>query len=465
LHSAVKTPSVGGPGPQQPSAAPVAEPQIGESSENPTAPTIPAGGKADNTIPENSETKEVKQQKADANKKRIANGLKRQDTLGKLGIGSDFLGMSVARGKPASDNKLSTKRDSKEVYECTIESLKDGVLDMHSYHRGREGMEPRDPETGELRFPPEPTDTNYDYDAPRMGATVVIEFPLEDETDSKSEENESMDKAMYQETLNWDLADPSTPSPLTFATDIASEYGLSFGQMMDLALSIQQQLDSHIQQNCAYSAPLALKDPAGNERTFVGPTIQMHRFGQVLQVAEGGTRQTRKEGSGRQQRIPSRQPGAPTGSSTARRKSIERVPEELTAEPGKETEKQYLDEVKKRALSASVRDIAQKCKNGIIGVLQKKYDFHCHVCHKRCKVAYSFACGFVSHSYCEMHCKVRKCSYTRPVVLIPDGSFQFELCSRDWALMTMMILLMCSNAAPFVVCVVLARNALESLRQ
>jgi hypothetical protein len=346
--------------------------------------------------------------------------------LGKLALADDYLGMSItkiAKDPSASgNNDLSRKqqqkqqRGTREVFECKVESLKDGVLDMYSYHRGREGMEPRDPLTGQLYCCQEATDTNHDWDAPKLGTTVVIEFPLEDETDSKgndSERKESLDKAMYRESLNWDLSDPSTPSPLTFADDIANDYGLSFGQMMDLALSIQQQIDSYLQSNHSYSAPLALKDPLGNERRFVGPSIHTHRYDQVLQTAEGGIRLSRKEGAPRQQRTSlaaSRAAStASTGAGSAKRKSIERVAEIVVEEPTEEEiEPEYLEEIKKKAQTASVKDIAQKCKNGIIGVLGKKDDFHCHVCHKRCKVTYNFACGVVAHSYCEVHCKVRK---------------------------------------------------------
>jgi hypothetical protein len=94
---------------------------------------------------------------------------------------------------------------------------------------------------------------------------------------------------------------------------------------------------------------------------------------------------------------------ASTGAGSAKRKSIKRLPEIIVEEPEEEVEPEYQEEIKKKAQTASVKEIAQKCKNGIIGVLGKKDDFHCHVCHKRCKVPYNFACCVVSHSYCEVH--------------------------------------------------------------
>jgi hypothetical protein len=414
VNPAVQKPSAGvsfASEPQQ-QCGPSAVAQIGESSENP---------KVASALPTNNVDNNLEKLGQGADQKQKANGLKRPNLLGKLGIGGENLGMTITRAKGGGgsfasntgNNELSTKQ-----FECTVKPLKDGVLDMYSYHRGREGMDPRDPESGELLCPLEPSDTNHDCDAPKLGATVVIEFPLDDEVDSKvigTEAKESMDKAIYRETLQWDLSDPSTPSPLCFATDIANEYGLSFGQRMDLAISIEQQIESHLQQNCSYSAPLALKDPLGNERRFGGPTIHTHLYDQVLQTAEGGIRQPRKQTASRQARVPtpSSKPQTTANASTAevstasRRTSLERVYEPVVFEPEEDVEPEYREEVKKRTRAASVLDVSHKCKNGIIGVLEKKQDFHCHVCHKRCKVTYNFACGIVSHSYCEMHCKVR----------------------------------------------------------
>jgi hypothetical protein len=420
VAAAVQKPSAGiafASQPQQQSG-PSAVAQIGESSENPKVASALPTNNADNNLEKLGEGTDQKQK---------SNGLKRPCFLGKLGIGSEFLGMTITRPKGGGASSASNTRNnelSTKQFECTVKPLEDGVLDMYSYHRGREGMEPRDPESGELLCPLEPTDTNHDFDTPKLGVTVVIEFPLEDEVDSKvigTEAKESMDKAIYRETLQWDLSDPSTPSPLSFATDIANEYGLTFGQRMDLAVSIEQQIESHIQQNCTYSAPLASKDPLGNERRFVGPTIHTHLYDQVLQTAEGGIRQTRNQTALRQARVPSASPKPPTsasakphtsastvdGSTTSRRSSLERVYEPVALEPEEDVEPEYREEVKKRTRAASVLDVSHKCKNGIIGVLDKKHDFHCHVCHKRCKVTYTFACGIVSHSYCEMHCKVR----------------------------------------------------------
>jgi len=392
--------------PQQ-SVAP-ALPQIGESSEN------PAIGGTTTALPTGIADGNFNGIEKAAQEKEARNGMTLPERFVKMGVGSQFWGMSVGRALRDGKNELSSHKNSTEVYECGVESLKDGVLDFYSYHRGREGMEPRNPENSELLCPLEPTDTNPDFDTPKLAISISVEFPLEDEIDTRATDKNGMEstrKAMYRESLNWDLSDPSTPSPLSFASEIANEYGLTFGQMMDLALSIEKQIESQIEHNSTYKMPLSTKDPVGNERRFVGPTIHTHRYGRVLQVGEGGVQIFGKKGATRQARMPiasSKQHATTSRESTSfRRKSFERVYETILGEPEEEIEDEFLNETKKRTKAASVLDISKKCKNGTIGVLEKKLDFHCHICHKRSKIAYSFACGIVSHSYCENHCKTR----------------------------------------------------------
>lgn len=70
-------------------------------------------------------------------------------------------------------------------------------------------------------------------------------------------------------------------------------------------------------------------------------------------------------------------------------------------------EPSLLEEVKRRTCAESSIDVAKKCENGVIGQMQRKESAQCHVCHKRCNVGYNFACGILSHAFCEQHCKVR----------------------------------------------------------
>jgi hypothetical protein len=65
----------------------------------------------------------------------------------------------------------------------------------------------------------------------------------------------------------------------------------------------------------------------------------------------------------------------------------------------------YLAEVMKRAKIASIEDCSKKCKKGV-GVLLKKKNAYCHICHNRSDTAYGFACQHDSHNYCTRHVTV-----------------------------------------------------------
>ncbi|KAL3911654.1 MAG: hypothetical protein SGILL_007198 [Bacillariaceae sp.] len=159
------------------------------------------------------------------------------------------------------------------------------VVDMYAYHRGREGMEARDRESGELLCASVITDTNHDQDAPKAKLSVSIRFPL----DGDDEEESAGKRAMYKDVIGWDLSDPSTPSPLAFATSIASEFGLSFRATMDLAASIEQQIETHLAGQIQYGEPVALKDPSGQSEKsrLPGPIVRTNLYGQPVETTTG----------------------------------------------------------------------------------------------------------------------------------------------------------------------------------
>ena len=70
----------------------------------------------------------------------------------------------------------------------------------------------------------------------------------------------------FESSTMWDLADPTHLTPMVFATETAAEYGLSFGATIDLARSIQAQLDDHAFQNVGYYPPIVDQDPFGTDR-------------------------------------------------------------------------------------------------------------------------------------------------------------------------------------------------------
>jgi hypothetical protein len=288
-------------------------------------------------------------------------------------------------------SKADTNKKGKEVYNCNVMALsKSHTLDMFSYHRGREGFELRDPYSGMLKCPGPPTDTNHSYDGPRMELKVLIEFPLYDD-----HEVSASSAPTFREFFDWDLSDPQTPSPAVFANQIATQFGLSYGQMMDLAMSIESQIDVHVQQNWNYCAPLSMMDPLGNERRSGGQTIHRHRFDQILRIAEGGTRMKTKD----KQRSVSRAPFAAGSFPSAKKKRMD----EQNVD---DIDEIFVDEIRRRSRIESTLDITSKCKNGVIGLMARKSDEYCHICRKSCEIVFGFACGLSGHVYCEMHCKV-----------------------------------------------------------
>ncbi len=70
----------------------------------------------------------------------------------------------------------------------------------------------------------------------------------------------------FQQNITWDLSNPNSRTPLIYASDIAVEYGLSFHQTLDLARSIQEQIDDYVRLNVNYKIPISATDPFLNPR-------------------------------------------------------------------------------------------------------------------------------------------------------------------------------------------------------
>eukprot|EP00934_Nitzschia_sp_Nitz4_P006935 Nitzschia sp. Nitz4//scaffold70_size99833//92652//96899//NITZ4_004611-RA/size99833-snap-gene-0.136-mRNA-1//1//CDS//3329557185//6925//frame0 len=326
-----------------------------------------------------------------------------------LGVKAELVGMSVQKVQASEESSSGNTNDkstgpgkSKQhpVYEChvlghqaipnptesgegdtreaTMVSEK-RVVDMYSYHRGREGFEPRDSDTGELLCPLEGSDTNWENDAPKMVVPVDVKFPLDDQG------------TMFKERMQWDLSDSTTPSPMVFAMDIATEFGLEYGQMLHLAKYVQRQIEAHVQEHFAYSPAIATKDPLTNERRDAGPRVWTYRFGQVIPIVPGGFRLTRKE----------QQQAAAVAAPTPTKQKKDKLDMD---EP---IDSMYKEEVQRRGKLESQHEIAKASTNGNLGLLERHENIICHICHKRCDVVFKFSCSSLSHSYCAFHCKTR----------------------------------------------------------
>jgi hypothetical protein len=288
-----------------------------------------------------------------------------------------------------------------------------GVLDMFTYHRGREGQEPRDSKTGELLCDVEPTDSNFGLTQPKLKIPVSVEFPLHDgECATESDDPTSHDaSAYYKDTVEWDLSNSSTPSPMEYALNVADEFGLNFGQTVDLAVSIQNQIDDYLRNNIAYSAPIAIRDPSGLERETRKPaSFSLQLYGSVSGVdTYSGFPLSKK------QRAISR--------SVFSSKAINNKPKSMPeGEAGNdrhtslrfgyydssEIEEEYLAEIQKRAKAESEENLRERAaKEGVETGLKILETGNCHVCHKRHSNVAQFPCLIGTHIFCVQHCKVR----------------------------------------------------------
>ena len=368
-----------------------------------------------------------------------------------VGVPSDLLGVTIQKhvakdGDCTADKMVEGKNQRRgstkgSKYDCVVHSLgkakdddadstKPMVLDMYAYHRGREGMEARDKECGELLCVTEATDTNHDLDAPKSKFSLEIRFPLNDDdnTDGVDTHHEN---SMYKEAIDWDLSDPSTPSPLAFATAIACEYGLAMGEKMDLAASIEEQIEAHITAQSQYREPITLKDPSGmsEKNRAPGPMIEAFQYGSGVEVGKQGHSKPIRLRSSTRFRSSTSQPvdeqlydksggvasdtdsvvSRSTTSNHRRRSSVESFvtsEREDASEAGNDVEEVYFVEMKNRARKASALDIAKNSEGGMIGELQLVSNGVCHICHKRAEVTYLFACREKNHAYCKYHVSV-----------------------------------------------------------
>jgi Bromodomain len=273
---------------------------------------------------------------------------------------------------------------------------KNGVLDIFTYHRGREGMELRDEDSGELLCDVEPTDTNFSWDEPKMVAMIQFTFPL---TENGHE---------YRETIAWDLGDPDTLTPEAFAINVADEFGLDFACTMDLVVSIQAQLRAFVRENCPYAIPVPLKDGLGQLRETMPPSSSPHLYGQVTGSALGGM-----DSSAGKTKPPLRTTSGIglvlVTEKGQNGKAQSKGEKDLGACEEERAERVYRDEVQQRlrlelereiknAVNGSGEDSADTC-----GRIHVKSDAICHLCGAVKTNCESFSCGITGHSYCYDH--------------------------------------------------------------
>ncbi|KAI2499848.1 bromodomain-containing protein [Fragilaria crotonensis] len=176
-------------------------------------------------------------------------------------ISLEFKSVEIRQGKPnelivnalvsnnATTTMTSTNKESDETNDTTT------FVDMYTYHLGREGLE--------LCDEPDPVDTGCNAPLPRTKFPIQVEFPLDDDRTE-----------MWTEQIEWDLEDEKTLTPMAFATQVAHDFGLNFGDTMELASSIQEQLNAfRAAESSSYPDPaISLNDPStGLPRSTIPP--------------------------------------------------------------------------------------------------------------------------------------------------------------------------------------------------
>lgn len=292
----------------------------------------------------------------------------------------------------------------------------DGKLDTNMYHRGRQGAELREENSGALLCDVEPTDTNHNFTEPKLKASVVIEFPLDDHGFSNGN--------IYKEVITWDLGDDNILTPLQFAADVAQNFGLSFKQMHQLAESIQNQLRVFVQDNCSYSPPVSLQAEAFQEKP---QSLVPCLYGEVTGEKDGGawysaqqkSRSHRKSGI---LRAPQQEKIINRGRTGGKRKR-----ESFSDGDSGVEDCAHHREIQRRLKAESENEIRtnygttdKASDNGSMPMIES---IPCHVCGKetQCRLP---CCSTVGHAMCFAHLKLFFPDYEES----DSNSYKFSHC-------------------------------------
>ena len=215
------------------------------------------------TAEEMKETKARSSRRKSKSKNKDEEDAKPKDTKPDIKEDTKAETVKVTNEEGKEEPQQPTEPKPKQI---TIQSTKNGVLDIYTYHRGRVGQEPRD-DKGELLAPLDAIDTNHDWRPNGTLVKVLLDFPLDDDDDYDfdiAEEDKQKSRYRFKDTIIWDLSSPTTPEE--YATTIATNYHLSFRTTMEIIESISKQVQDHLLQSSRYYPPIVIKDAYGNDR-------------------------------------------------------------------------------------------------------------------------------------------------------------------------------------------------------
>lgn len=327
---------------------------------------------------------------------------------------SERRGAVTTTGNGVTENKESGDNDIQQKRTVAYSALtSDGLLDVYTYHRGKEGLEARHAETGELLCDVEPTDTNHAVDEPNLMATITLQFPLQDCIE-------------YKTTVSWDLSNPNMPTPAQYAADIARNFGLGFTQTMELADSIQDQLRFFITENCGrYPSLSLLFEPPLDPPVATVPSL----YGEVTGDSVGGQSFSLNQRTKPIQRIDVPcilRPLVTDPTKFTGKRKRDHHNNNGSSNDTPPVEQKYVYEVRKRLRQASEEEIREKWAAsalllplGSISTTTQR----CHICQTEGSNSL-FACGRQHHAMCSNHLrailsvlKLDACVDTIPVIL------------------------------------------------
>ena len=213
----------------------------------------------------------------------------------------------------------------------------------------------------------------------------------------------------FVQLVEWDLADPKTPTPEEYACRVASEFGLSFPEAMDLESDIRRQLDGFCKSSASrfFRAPLAIGDPYGADRPISHYGPPESRWGPSWGDVAGGGGSVGDDLGGAP---PPRAAGGtaaryrPPAAVKPDRGEIRVVPKDRIPVPNPGGDA-HADEVLRRARSLSERIVSDRVSGGE-ATLTHVVNEVCHICHNRKASGLTFHCG--RHTYCDFHCAVSR---------------------------------------------------------
>jgi hypothetical protein len=392
-----------------------------------------------------------------------------------------FIQLSTTHNDHTTTNTTTINNTTQESEQCTTSTqpkekstetkeshtvssnvnMQDNHKSLHprAYHRGIEGEEPRNKTTGQLYKDVGMTDTNYAWDIlPRDCIIPIrIQFPLS-EPDSdhdmseeqnsisvvKQRRNERRSKSamlltesqrqaqreskdanlvIFDDTIQWDLSNPNTPTPIVYATNLGAEFGLSFLRILDLARSIQSQIDEFVRDYVIYHVPISALDPYEQQRSKSGLQPLKYKYETKMHGGHCATNvATQFKLFDDVQRCTHTLEDLNQDSNTAveSQMSNRKKKDDKVIRPNKysydvtpidqipthdigsyDVDPTYSKEFFRRAKEENIKMIKI-----LAGKATECSDGKCHFCRRSRKCSIQFPCGIESHVYCDFHTSV-----------------------------------------------------------